>query len=122
MDTSIHLHSKSEHYNIVAGPSRDRLLDAFKYARDNTSNVPISFVSVLRKITDTQVVQMHAEKFRISCIEHDDGSGNSFNLKGTCYASFVEPTLSSIKPKTNPYKFVAYYNTATRKGVIKFDD
>ena len=52
MDTSIHLHSKSEHYNIVAGPSRDRLLDAFKYARDNTSNVPISFVIVLRKITD----------------------------------------------------------------------
>lgn len=62
MDTNrLHLHSAKETFKIVSGPSKDRLVDAFKYAYDNTTSIPVSFVVSLdksAKITSSRCVWM----------------------------------------------------------------
>ena len=52
-------------------------------------------------------------------IEHEDGSGQSFNLKGHLE---IEVYLEHhTVPSWRPRRFEAYYNTKTRKGHICFD-
>ena len=58
--------------NLVDGPSRDRLIDAFKYAEDDSTLVPVDFYTKSK------------EKIPIvpTMLEHEDGSGHSFNGHG----------------------------------------
>lgn len=122
MDTNrLHLHSAKETFKIVSGPSKDRLVDAFKYAYDDTTSIPVSFVISLRQISENHFVEMCVDDFRITSLQHEDGSGRSFNVSGYCSASFVEPQSELHKPIMYHCRFKAYYNAATRKGTIKFD-
>ena len=101
-------------YDIIAGPNKDALFDACKYACVDNATIPISF-EVARSYTmpakDPCCVffRMEITDYVILGIENEDGSGESFNLYGCC------------KLKSgDPYQFEAYYNTKYRKGVITF--
>ena len=108
-------------YQIVNGPSKDRLIDAFKYAYDKKSEIPLDFHVVLRQESERSFVLMKTEEFRILSLQHEDGSGVSFNIVGYVYMSTLNPAsgrhLALIETR-----FKAYYNAATRKGTIRFTD
>lgn len=99
-------------YRILNGPNTDRLVDAFKYAYDKPFGclLPLEFeVEFDVDTTKTQICPFH-----VTSIEHEDGSGHSFNIKGSC----LIPSLA----ETDLYKtvYTGYYNASTRKGWVKF--
>ena len=112
---------KEKCYNIIAGPNKDKLFDALKYACSKGTRIPVEFVVALgytmpKGDPGRAVVPMHTTDFKIMGIEDKDGSGESFNLHGYCKAdlcSFGTPTYRS-------YRFKAYYNTKRRSGTITF--
>lgn len=105
---------------IVNGPSKDTLFDACKYAYNSKVVIPIGFKVALGYTAPKDdpacaYVPMSVSGFRISAISHEDGSGESFSLSGCCHAS-LDPNPIHL----DSYEFVAYYNSKTRKGTIKF--
>ena len=72
-------------YKILNGPNKDRLIDAFKYPYDE----PFGCLSPLKFEVEFDVGTAKTQvcQFRVVSIEHEDGSGHSFNLKGNCYSS-----------------------------------
>ena len=89
-----------DHY-IVNGPSRDTLFDACKYAYDNRTRILVTFGFG---------AQMEMRGILISGIEHEDGSGESLNIRGYC------------EVEGDYYCFRAYYNARTRRGIMSFFD
>ncbi|MBR3180047.1 hypothetical protein IKF57_00735 [Candidatus Saccharibacteria bacterium] len=115
---------KKKFYDIVGGPNRDAIFDACKYAKDKNVVFPLEF-KVSTGYTghpdepEAAYVLMKAKNFSIYSIEHEDGSGQSFNLKGHLE---IEVYLEHhTVPSWRPRYFEAYYNTKTRKGHICFD-
>lgn len=107
-------------YRIHGGPSRDLLIDAFKYAYDDNVEVVLDF-GIAAGYTGnpnddtTAFVKLPAKGFRLTHLSHEDGSGQSFNFSGYCLAGSANEVLK-------PYTFGAYFNTKSRKGWITFDD
>lgn len=114
----------TNHYDIVNGPNKDTLFDACKYAYAKNSDITVDFAvaaGYTAPVSSHQAayIPMSVIDIRICGIEHEDGSGESFNLKGYCSAN-----LSSSGERGAVYKsygFVAYYNTKKRKGWISFN-
>lgn len=107
-------------FNISNGPGRDILFDAFKYAYNNKVEIPASFAIEGNEISSIT-------KLRIQSIEHEDGSGESFNLFGTCHVNFdADVDHSDVELKTGSFgsyascSFQAYYSVRNRKGTISF--
>ena len=88
-------------YNIIGGPSKHVLVDAFKYAYDKNAKIDLEF-----KVEICNGSLLKLEDFTIVEISHEDGSGESFNLSGSCrhFGRSVD--------------FMAYYNSKHREGVI----
>ena len=109
-------------YKIEDGPNRCTLFDSCKYSYDAYDKVQPRFLIALG-YTDLPhrptagVNAMCLKDVHICSIEHEDGSGYSFNLKGYCLAD----TRIVLRKEANytPYKFEAYYNARTRKGTFK---
>lgn len=107
-------------FDIVAGPNKDRLFDACKYAYDNTTQIPIHF-TVANGYTAPKgnpgcaYAVMFIKDVVISSIEHEDGSGENFNLCGYCN---VDSVFIKDTPTHTSFRFRAYYNTRTRSGYI----
>ena len=102
-------------FNISNGPGRDTLFDAFKYAYNNRVEIPASF-----DIEEEEISSI--TKLRIQSIEHEDGSGEKFNLLGTCHVNFdvdVELKTGSLGSYAS-CSFKAYYSVRNRKGTISF--
>ncbi len=112
------------YHPIMDGPSIDRLFDACKYAY-SISEVKIDFsVRIGKTIASNgdpgrslDVLAMTSD-WKVVAIEHEDGSGESFNLKGYCSLQNTDPT--SNKPVSSQVSFVAFYQPKTRQGQIKF--
>ena len=103
----------NQEFNIVNGPSRDTLIDAFKYAYSRDGIVSAKFEIALKPPANH--LKIRSKDFIITEIQHEDGSGHSFNIGGFCKAD-MNP-LVGIKTYKN-YSFTAYYNAKTRKGLI----
>lgn len=103
-------------YDIINGPGRDALFDAFKYAYDKTSVISVNFVVAISNIKTRsgESFKIKTKGFKISSLEHEDGSGYSFNLQGYCEAD----TRLGSQVHYEQYNFKAYYNAKTRKGFI----
>ena len=106
-------------FDIVAGPNRDMLFDACKYAYDKTVRIPIDFTVAIgytmpKHHPGCAYVPMYISDIKVASIEHEDGSGESFNLRGYCKAN-----LDSTVTYT-PYKFKACYSTSNHSGHITF--
>lgn len=114
---------KEKTYDIIGGPSKDLLFDACKYAYNALpTNIGLYFSVVKGYTTPVDnpgcaYVLMDISDIRIVGIEHEDGSGESFNLHGYCNIN-EKPLAAGLLLKS--YKFKAYYNAKTRKGTISF--
>ncbi len=121
------MNTKEKLYQIEDGPSRDRLIDAFKYAYDKRGRIEIHFdVAIgytgLREDPKTVYISADMDRLRILRLEHEDGSGRSFNIYGTCRANLTRLDGFATKMDMETYRFVAYYNAANRKGTIRFSE
>ncbi|MBP5656038.1 hypothetical protein J6X15_00410 [Candidatus Saccharibacteria bacterium] len=108
------MEKKDVFYAIENGPSRDTLLDALKYACDKNANVTVDF-EVIAPPSDGQFAgkRVLIADWRIMGVSHEDGSGNSFNIFGSCKANVRHVGIKYVD-------FKAYYNTRTRKGNVHF--
>ena len=112
------------YYEIVSGPNTDKLFDACKYAYDKTSIVAIDFsiavgYTMPKDHPGSAYIPMSITDIVITSVEHEDGSGESFNLHGYCKADLR--TLNKAYADYKPYRFKAYYNTKHREGCISFE-
>ena len=113
--------NKERVYDIVNGPNKDTIFDACKYAYVKDAQIPISFdiaagYTIPKSEPGCDYIPLVAHNFKIISIENENGSGESFNLKGYCTIKrhLDGSTVYEI------YKFNAYYNTKRRKGTISF--
>ncbi len=106
---------------IMNGPSKSTLCDAFKYAHDEQSIV-VKF-SIARGYTMPEghpgraYIPLKISGITITKLEYEDGSGYHLNLGGYCSTD-----LSLQGDKPSRHDFVAYYDVRTRKGNIKFSN
>ena len=105
---------ESERYSIIAGPNKDTIFDICKYSFDSRTKIfaeftiAIGYAGVISIVTD----------IRITSIQHEDGSGDKFNLTGYCTTGL--PTSPAKDVAYKPYKFTAFYNSRSREGHITF--
>ena len=92
--------------NISGGPNKDALFDSCKYACHGQSKIPLSFGAY---VDGTSVVKT-LNNVTITAIEHENGSGESFILRG-----FVKVFVHAFGGE-GTYPFEGYYNARTRKG------
>lgn len=121
MDTK---NKKRRQFEIIDGPNKDALFDACKYAYNSDSTIAIDFTVAIgytmpKSHPDCACVPMSITDVRIVGIEHEDGSGESFNLEGYCKA---DPDSSGRINPTASYKFTAYYDARKRRGGITLID
>lgn len=99
-------------FNITSGPSADRLIDAFKYACGE-NHVRAKFAITSKGVgefkTENDIMDCN---LRIQSLEHEDGSGHSFNMKG----AFENASTSNTKIPFHGLKFTGYYNAQLRIG------
>ena len=103
-------------YNLEFGPTRDRLMDSFKFAHEG-KNVAREFRAAIHHDENTFTTAQLAN-MQITSIEHEDHTGYNFNFSGTCRACLENPNNAEAELKD--YKFTAKYNARRRKGRIKF--
>ena len=113
----------SHTYQIESGPNRENLFDAFKYAYDENAHIPLNFQIALsytqpRNRQNCAYVPAKVKDFRITSIQHEDGSGESFNLTGHCKANLRITLPEDGEIHYLSYRFRAYYNTRKREGSI----
>ena len=113
--------AKEKSFEITNGPSRSDLFASCERCCDKNSNINIEFEIVLgytmpKDHPGCANILLQATDFKIAGIEHEDGSGNSFNIHGYCKAN-LEPYIGA---DLMPHQFMAYFNTKTRKGHITF--
>ena len=112
----------SFNYDLADGPSRDTLLDAFKYAYSEEVEIPIKFTIVLGHDPEGRIIiPARTKKWRITKLQHEDGSGQSFNIEGYCKAN-LRITRSERITVYLTYRFKAYFNCRTRKGRIELTE
>lgn len=115
---------KEKYFDIVAGPNKDILFDACKYSCSKVANVPVNFTVAFGYTTPPghprfAYVPMKITDIKILGIEHEDGSGESFNLHGHCKTN-MRPSDGNTAYATR--KFKAYYNSKKRTGSITFPE
>ena len=99
-------------YDIVGGPNKDALFDACKYAYAKDATVTVAFdvafgYTMPKGHPSCAYMKMNVTDFVIAGIEHEDGSGDSFNIHGYCKCDAGD-------------RFRAYYNAKLREGSISF--
>lgn len=114
---------KKEHYDIVAGPNKDALFDSCKYAHSKVAKLTIDFTVAIgytmhKNDPGCAYIAMPITNIRITGIEHEDGSGESFILHGYCEADLHSFGGNNVAYET--YRFEAYYNSKHRNGWITF--
>lgn len=115
--------TKERYYDIVAGPNKDALFDACKYAYSKTAKLTVDFAVAIgytmpENDPSCAYIAMAITNIRICGIEHEDGSGESFNLHGYCKADLNSLGGDNVTYKS--YRFKAYYNAKNREGYITF--
>ena len=102
-------------FSIRKGPSRDRLIDALKYAYDNGVEIPIGLYAVPRVSNRSRRI-VEVRDVRIIGLVHADSSGHLFRLQGICRLLLDEVEIS------NSHDFIATYDTSSQTGVLTFKD
>jgi len=106
MNTSTSTFKRNTKYRIIDGPSRDMLFDAVKYAYDRGINILIEFE--IEEWDEQEQEWGYKGRFVptvINSIEHECGSGSSFNIEGH---------------SMNEGHFEAYYSSRSRQGHVVF--
>ncbi len=89
---------------IIDGPNRDYLWDAVKYCEDENVSMPVKFTCVY----ETDATRQYEMELAVRGLEHEDGSGHSFNftgvwngipVEGWYHAKFREGRIREHQPK-----------------------
>jgi len=118
------MNAKEKSFAIINGPSKDLLFDACKYAYSkNLVSIEIKLSVAAGYTTPPSnpgcaCITMPLTGITICSIEHEDNSGDSFNIRGYCAAD--PECLTGISINLKKYYFKAYYCAKNRKGTISF--
>ena len=113
-----------KNFDVVNGPCKDLLFDACKYACRKEAEVIPKFsiaqyyIGDARDNTKRMAVYMPVKNFYIMGIDNEDGSGESWNVRGSVDADL--DNRDSKHPDWTHYRFFMYYNSRRREGVITF--
>lgn len=110
-------------YDIIGGPSKSALFDACMYVYSKDAKIAVNFTISQGYSNDTNdatrlYLPLPVTNIKITGIEHEDGSGESFILKGYCN---VDKDYLLRKENTYRYRysrFSAYYDAKNRKGTF----
>ena len=107
-------------YIITEGPSKDVLIDAFKYLYDESVQITLNFIAIARYdmtiLSDPHAyISIRIEDIKLLGIEYEYHNKDSFILNGLCKKA--DPTIES---ELKPCKFRAHYNVQDRAGWISF--
>ena len=102
-------------YTISDGPSRDFLIDAFKYSYDGNTRLGSRFHLDPLTMAPMGHPGYTVTNLHITTISHEDDSGQSFIFTGWCYVD-----LDGCGSKL--HNFDAYYNAKSREGHMQFKD
>ena len=115
--------SVASHDDIVCGPGKSALFDACMYVYNKDAKIDVNFTISQGYSNDTNdatklYLPLPVTNIKITGIEHEDGSGESFILKGYCN---VDKDYLLRKENTYRYRysrFSAYYDARSRKGTF----
>ena len=110
-------------FSIIDGPSKSVLFDACQYAYSKDVKVHVNFTipqgySNHGNDATKLYLPLPVTNIVVTGIEYEDGSGESFLLKGYC-----DVDKDHLLRGDNTYhyrysRFSAYYNTGNRKGTF----
>lgn len=111
-------------FSIIDGPSKSVLFDACLYSYSKDTKIAVNF-------TIPQAYSNHGSNnatklylplpvinIKITGIEHEDGSGESFLLKGYCDVDKDHLLRGDNTYRYRYSRFSAYYNAKSRKGTF----
>ena len=113
--------SKSVAYAIINGPSKSALFDSCKYCYSMDVKVHVNFTisqgySNHSNDATKLYLPMQITDIAITGIQHEDGSGESFNLEGCCKVDIDYHIRNDGVRRYRYRRFSAYYNAKSRKG------
>ena len=105
---------------ITEGPSKDVLIDAFKYLYNESVQITLNFIAIARYdmtiLSDPHAyISIRIEDIKLLGIEYEYHNKDSFILNGLCKKA--DPTIES---ELKLCKFEAHYNVQDRAGWISF--
>ena len=108
-------------FEVMNGPSRDRIHSANMYAFDQNISIDLEFKVVFSKRENpaggTTREFMALKNVQILGVVHTDRTGYDFNIQGTCDADIKTPV-----GKCNTYRnfrFTMDYNSKLRIGTLR---
>lgn len=110
-------------YSIINGPSKSVLFDSCLYAYSKDAKVHVNFaISQGYSNHGDDATKLHlllpVTNIKITGIEHEDGSGESFILKGYCYVDKDHLLRGDHTYRYKYSRFSAYYDAKSRKGTF----
>ena len=110
-------------YSIINGPSKSVLFDSCLYAYSKDAKVHVNFaISQGCSNHGDDATKLHlllpVTNIKITGIEHEDGSGESFILKGYCYVDNDHLLRGDHTYRYKYSRFSAYYDAKSRKGTF----
>ena len=110
-------------YSIINGPSKSVLFDSCQYAYSKDVKVHINFAIPQGYSSHSNdaiklYLPMQITDIVITGIQHEDGSGESFNLEGYCKVDIDYHIRNDGVCRYQYRRFTAYYNSKSRKGTI----
>lgn len=110
-------------FSIINGPSKSVLFDSCQYAYSKDVKVHINFAIPQGYSSHSNdaiklYLPMQITDIVITGIQHEDGSGESFNLEGHCKVDIDYHIRNDGVCRYQYRRFTAYYNSKSRKGTI----
>ena len=110
-------------FSIINGPSKSVLFDSCLYAYSKDVKVHVNFaISQGCSNHGDDATKLHlllpVTNIKITGIEHEDGSGESFILKGYCYVDKDHLLRGDHTYRYKYSRFSAYYDAKSRKGTF----
>lgn len=108
-------------FEVMNGPSRDRIHIANMYAFDQNMSIDLEFKVVFAKRENpaggTTRDFMALKNLQIMGVVHTDCTGYDFNIQGTCDADVKSP-MNKCNTYRN-FRFSMDYNAKLRTGVLR---
>ena len=110
-------------YNIVNGPNKSVLFDSCQYCYSKDVKVHINFAIPQGYSSHSNdavklYLPMQITDIAITGIQHEDASGESFNLEGYCKVDIDYHIRNDGVCRYQYRRFTAYYNSKSRKGTF----
>lgn len=108
-------------FEVMNGPSRDRIHIANMYAFDQNMSIDLEFKVIFAKRENsnggTTRDFMALKNLQIMGVVHTDRTGYDFNIQGTCDADVKSP-MNKCKTYRN-FRFSMDYNAKLRTGSLR---